>query len=231
VRALTTQGVAPGATASLAGAARRLADIDPARGAGGLRFQLELALLAPVASSSPVAQAAPATPSTVPIAQAVVAQPPGPTASDPPAATRRAVTPAPRPDPSPTTVRAVAVPIPSPGEGLGELIRQWPAIVSRLSQNPSLKPLIVVCRPIAVDGNVITLGFPEHQRFYAERIEQRRASIEQGMAEVLGRDIAVKSVATNLELHPVPPDPDSDRLIEEARRIFGEDLVDVGEVS
>ena len=47
VRALTTPGVAPGATASLAAAARRLADIDPARGAGGLRFQLELALLAP----------------------------------------------------------------------------------------------------------------------------------------------------------------------------------------
>jgi hypothetical protein len=138
-----------------------------------------------------------------------------------------------KPAPAPAT-RATERPPGSPARvtpGLEALVGQWPAIVARLSQNPSLKPLIIVCRPIAVDGNVITLGFPEHQRFYAERIEQKRAPIEQGIAEVLGRDIAIKSVATNLELHPAPPDPDTDRLLDEARRIFGEDLVDVGEVS
>ena len=77
---------------------------------------------------------------------------------------------------------------------------------------------------------MVTLGFPESQSFYAERIELKRASIEQGISEVLGRTIAVRSVATNLDLHPLA-DPDTDRLLEEARRIFGEDLVDVREVS
>ena len=48
----------------------------------------------------------------------------------------------------------------------------------------------------------------------------------------MGRPVGVRCVATNLDLAPpLPADEDAQRLLSEARRIFAEDLVDVGEVS
>jgi hypothetical protein len=44
---------------------------------------------------------------------------------------------------------------------------------------------------------------------------------------VVGREVAVRCVVANVEV-AMPP---SDDLVAEARRIFGEDLVDIGEVS
>jgi hypothetical protein len=97
---------------------------------------------------------------------------------------------------------------------------------------PAVKPLIVVCRPIAMDGNVVTLGFPESQGFLKDVAERRRTTLEEGVAKFLGRAVAVRCVATNLELAPpAPPDQEAERLLAEARRIFADDLVDIGEVS
>jgi hypothetical protein len=86
-----------------------------------------------------------------------------------------------------------------------------------------------VCRPIAVDGNVITLGIPESQSFLRDVLERRRALIEEGISEALGRPIAVRCVATNLDVTPAP-DPEADQLLAKARQIF-EELVDAGEVN
>jgi hypothetical protein len=49
---------------------------------------------------------------------------------------------------------------------------------------------------------------------------------------VLGRKIVVRCVVTNLDAYP-PLDEgvDAERLLAEARRIFADDLADVGEVS
>jgi len=117
-------------------------------------------------------------------------------------------------------------------EALDKLRALWPEIVAHISQNPPAKPLIAACRPISVEGNVVTLGFPEGQAFLKDALERRRPMLEEGIGQFLGRAVAVRCVATNLDLiPPAPGDADAAYVLAEARRIFGEDLVDVGEIS
>ena len=74
----------------------------------------------------------------------------------------------------------------------------------------------------------MTLGFPEEQAFLKEQAERRRPGIEAGIAAVIGHPVTVRCVVANVEL---PPRRGSDDLVAEARRIFADELVDVGEVS
>jgi DNA polymerase-3 subunit gamma/tau len=115
--------------------------------------------------------------------------------------------------------------------GIDELRAAWPAIVAELSQSPPIKPLIAACRPVSLEGAVVTLGFPEDQAFLKDALERRRAKLEEGIGRILGRPVNVRCVATNLEHVPAVPPGDAADLISEARRIFADDLVDVGEVS
>jgi DNA polymerase-3 subunit gamma/tau len=116
---------------------------------------------------------------------------------------------------------------------LARLRDHWPEIVTHVSQlNPAAKPLVIACRPIAVDGNVVTLGFPESQKFLKEALDRRRGNLEDGVGRFLGRAVSVRCVATNIELVPATPaDADSALVLAEARRIFADDLVDVSEVN
>ena len=238
----------------LVASARRLAAIDPQRqGPGGVRLQLELAVLAGPSQAVPIGAVAPADAPAPETAERPAAPPPrkeepAPKEASAPAAPRRAAA-APKvpaeddrpaadgptePAPAATTealapaVVATAV----PGDDLAELQRRWPEIVALISQHPPTKPLISACRPIAVDAKVVTLGFPEGQAFLRDALERRRSNIEEGIGRFLGRTVAVRCVATNLDLATPPtPDDDGSYLLSEARRIFAEDLVDVGEVS
>jgi DNA polymerase III subunit gamma/tau len=136
------------------------------------------------------------------------------------------------PDQSPTPSPAAPAASSSESPGLAELRAQWADIVADISQNPPAKPLIAACRPISVDGNVVTLGFPEGQAFLRDALERRRPLLEEGIGRHLGRAVVVRCVATNLDLVPPPPGDDgTDPMWSEARRIFGDDLADIGEVS
>ena len=130
---------------------------------------------------------------------------------------------------APREPAAAASPAPgATGDGtLEQLLAAWPAIVERLSSHPPTRPLIVACRPVAVDGAVVTLGFPEEQAFLKDQAERRKPGIEAGIAEVVGHPVTVHCVVANVELPPAA----SDDLVAEARRIFAEELADVGEVS
>ena len=235
-------GLAQGAAVdpSLALAARRLASIDPTRlGPGGLRLQLELALLEPRLGPShqaPVPAAAPA-----PAPRVVKPQPAAPS-EDPPKSTRP--TPATASAAAPPThagepVSATPGPAPlapgpaaDPGNDLERLRAGWASIVTTISKSPPLKPLIAVCRPIGVEGNVVTLGFPEEQAFLKDVAERRRSNLETGIGAYLGHDVGVRCVATNLDLlPPLPADEEAAHMLAEAQRIFAEDLADVPEVS
>jgi hypothetical protein len=110
------------------------------------------------------------------------------------------------------------------------LLAAWPAIVTQLSAHPPTKPLVIACRPVAVDGNVVTLGFPEEQAFLKDAAERRKAAIEAGIGTVLGRTVGVRCIVANIEV-AAPGPADAEFVLAEARRIFADDIVDVGEVS
>jgi hypothetical protein len=112
---------------------------------------------------------------------------------------------------------------------LDRIVAAWPEIVTRLSQKPAIKQLIVTCRPVALDGVIVSLGFPEEQAFLRDVAERKKAAIESGVAEVIGRDVGIRCVVANIEVTAADA-PDDGYLLSEARRIFGEDLVDVGEI-
>jgi hypothetical protein len=131
--------------------------------------------------------------------------------------------------PTPPAMPAVADVATPPG--VDALRAAWPAIVADLSQSPPIKPLIAACRPVSLEGAVVTLGFPEDQAFLKDALERRRATLEEGIGRILGRPVTVHCVATNLEHVPAVPLGEAADLISEARRIFADDLVDVGEVS
>jgi len=277
----------PARAAALSAAAHRLAAIDPERrGVGGLRFQIELALLDAATRAPSTARQRPAGPEAAAVTEPEVAAvtepvpapvaaapvdaapaPPAAAAAEPAApapAARAERAPAPTPeidarprrtarhepvastprsaaaDPAepaatgaPNTAPATEAPPvdPSSPQGIDELRAAWPAIVAALSQSPPVKPLIAACRPVSLDGAIVTLGFPEDQAFLKDALERRRAMLEQGIGAILGRPVSVHCVATNLDHVPAIPLAEAADLISEARRIFADDLVDVGEVS
>ena len=125
-------GLASIGPAALAVAARRLSSIDPTRpGPGGLRLQLELALLEPGAAQGTVLPAAPVERATVPAAVA--------RANPPAAAPTRPAAPAPAPAPArpaevpvPIVTPAAAPPAarrPADGPTLQLLLERWAEVV------------------------------------------------------------------------------------------------------
>jgi DNA polymerase-3 subunit gamma/tau len=263
-------------TAALVAAARRLASIDPASAApGGMRFQLELALLegpgiavpaAPSATMIPARTPVPRTAEAPPVAAppAPVAAPPAPVAARPvaaptaplaapPASARASAVPSrstialraaggplAAPEPRSTVASAVDVALgptaptsaaPASEDPLVELRRRWPEVVALISRHPPTKPLIEACRPMAVDGATVTLGFPESQLFLRDVADRRRPTLEEGLSRVLGRPIAVRCIATNVEMDVAPPaDPEGSAVIAAARAVWGDELVGVRDV-
>jgi len=253
-------GLAAAGPATLSAAARRLATIDPTRsGPGGLRLQLELALLAPVEARAaalppfpePAAHhAGPSTASARPAGavsekpRAVVPEPaPESKAAAPPAQAPAPAAPPAQPAPRPVAATPAAPAVPAhasapagqppkmrTGPTLQVLLERWAEIVEVISKSPPTKPLIVACRPVGVDGSVVTLGFPEAQSFFKDVAERRKAILEDGVSRVLGMPVSVRCVAANVEVSSLPTDPDSSRLLNEFRRIYGDDVVDVKDV-
>jgi DNA polymerase-3 subunit gamma/tau len=168
-------------------------------------------------AAKPKPQSAPSKPAPEPRA----AVPPEPTPAGEPAA-------ADQPQPAAPAPTAAS----GPAAGVDELRARWPEVVAFLSQNPPVKPLIEACRPISVEGHLVTLGFPEDKAFLKIALERRGPLLEEGIGRILGRTVNVRCVATNLEHVPaVAIEAENADLISEARRIFADDLVDVGEVS
>jgi DNA polymerase-3 subunit gamma/tau len=260
-----------------AAAARRLAGIDPTRlGPGGLRLQLELALLEPTMTAA-VASVPPSSAGRAPAARV-----PEPTQA-PARARARAVDPEPEPEPEPEPARApepepepapapepvpepVRAPAPEPerasrtgpapapeaddpgrvaplgpvgaadlagGDDLERLRRGWGSVVTTITErNRAVKPLITACRPIGVEGNVVTLGFPEEQGFLKDVADRRRPLLEECIGVYLGHDVGVRCIATNLDLvPPLPDDEEAERLLAEAHRIFADERLDAPEVT
>ena len=141
-------------------------------------------------------------------------------------------------------VPAVPTPVPAvttPGEagavaGTGDLERlrnDWSLLVAQVSElNRAVQPLIKECRPIGVEGNIVTLGFPEEKAFLKDVAERRRPILEQAFSQFLEHPVGVRCVATNLDLMPpLPADADAAHILSEAHRIFADDLANIPEVT
>jgi DNA polymerase-3 subunit gamma/tau len=233
--------------ATLTEAARRIVAIDPSRpGTGGLRFQLELALIGsatPARGPASMARSASRSEATAQTVGIVPDRERAPAPAPPAAEEERTAELTARASARPPTPDRSIEPVPEPAgtssgrmggpvdEDLLALERLWPSIVAELSKSPPIRPLLEDCRPIAVDGSAVTLGFPEGKAFLKDVAERRRSTLEEGIARALGHPVAVRLVATNLELlPPLPADEDAERIVAAARRIFADDLVDAGEV-
>jgi DNA polymerase III subunit gamma/tau len=270
-RLLADLAAGDGADPAIASAARRLAAIDPQRlGAGGLRLQLELALLEPSltpaapraaagparatrAEPSPPAPSSTASPVPIPPAAVIDAAPAvAPVeAPEPPPERRQEAgsggTP-PEPESPPTAPQSDAAPASddlaaaaapfataseAPGDDLERLRQGWTAVVTTITErNRAVKPLITACRPIGVEGNVVTLGFPEEQGFLKDVADRRRPLLEECIGGYLGHDVGVRCIATNLDLLPaLPDDQEAARILAEAHRIFADERLDAPEVT
>jgi hypothetical protein len=108
---------------------------------------------------------------------------------------------------------------------LERLVGDWPDIVRAVG--PATRAVLTECRPISVDGNVVTLGFPEAKSFLKDHAERKRPELEAAIGGHLGRAVNVRTVATNIEVAPLVGAND---LVAEARRIFADDLADVVEI-
>ena len=91
--------------------------------------------------------------------------------------------------------------VPGLAHGNGKYLINWDNlnILDSWVDNGVAPPAV----PISVDGNVVTLGFPEGQAFLKDALERRRPMLEEGIGQFLGRAVAVRCVATNLpwEVH------------------------------
>jgi DNA polymerase-3 subunit gamma/tau len=227
---------------ALAASARRLSSIDPSRqGPGGLRLQLELALLEPSPTGSQrlpemaaqtTTPAAPERSTPTPTPAAPERSTPTPTPAAPERSKASTRPPAPLADGAPGVISPTTPPVPRPTNGptLQLLLERWAEVVEVISKNPPTRPLIVACRPVAVEGSVVTLGFPEAQSFFKDVAERRRAVLEEGVSRVLGIPVTVRCVAANVEVAHIPEDPDGARLLTEFRRIYGDDAADVKDI-
>jgi DNA polymerase-3 subunit gamma/tau len=231
--ALESGASASASAAALSHAAKRLAGLDVNRaGAGGYRLQLELCLLesadSPALPASPVPPGTPATNHAEPKADQPAAPPPR-RAPEPVVAKTAAKVEEPAAPARTTKPVAPESPAPANGDVLERLVASWPEVVAYVSRNPANRPLIAACRPIELrDGNIV-LGFPENQAFLRDIAERKRSVLEEAVAAVLGRPIGIRCVATNIELAPPTMDGETD-LVAQARRIFADDLAEVGEV-
>ena len=238
----------------LAAAARRLAAIDPSRaGIGGLRLQLELALFSDAVVPAPavarvtapaVTESAPPPPARARPSEKAPEPAKATETAAPPAASNKAGTSPPGPArparklaDTPTAATAATTAEPSdapsvatpPSNELAILLAGWPELVG--SARPATKAVISECRPLSVDDNVVVLGFPEAKAFLKEVAERKGPDIEAAVGQLLGRPVAVRCIATNIDVVPIPSDSDAAFVLAEAKRIFADDLVDVGEVS
>jgi len=123
--------------------------------------------------------------------------------------------------------RAVVAPVVGLGPDLDRLVDGWSTVVA--SVGPATRAVITECRPLSVDGNVVTLGFPEAKGFLKDVAERKAKELDAAVGSFLGRGVSVRCVAANIE---VPGGPaDASYVLAEARRIFADDIVDVGEVN
>ncbi len=158
----------------------------------------------PQPAARPSAQSNEPRPSSPPVPPRSPARPPQQAA---PAATQRAASQAPADPPA----RQVASPTPVVAGGLSE--DQWKQVMQNFGQtNRSVQALLRAATPLALDGDLMVLGFKYD--FHRERIqeEKNRRAVEDVISQLLGRQIAIRCVKSDGQQHQPAGDPYSQMM-------------------
>jgi hypothetical protein len=145
-------------------------------------------------------------------------------AADPQSVAPPAETSGAAPDPSaPATTSA------GPTAELTQIRAAWPQIVAAIGGNPANRPLVTACRPVELRDGALILGFPEDQAFMRDIAERKRRVLEEGIASVIGRHVAVRCVVANLELVEPVHSGEGD-LVSRAQQIFEGELAGIEDI-
>ena len=85
---------------------------------------------------------------------------------------------------------------------------QWRNMVSQVgAENKNLPPLLAMCKPLAVEGNIIILGFdfPIFKEKF-DKTEGASAGISQAFSSIVGSQCGVRSVVTSEYVVPIGHD-------------------------
>ena len=85
---------------------------------------------------------------------------------------------------------------------------QWRNMVSQAgAENKNLPPLLAMCRPLGVEGNIVILGFdfPIFKEKY-DKTEGASAIISEAFSQILGTKCGVRSVVTSEYIVPIGHD-------------------------
>ncbi|HLF02110.1 MAG TPA: hypothetical protein VI547_09055, partial [Anaerolineales bacterium] len=145
--------------------------------------------------------------------------------SPPPAAPRASAAPggpppttAPPAPASPAIALSTATP---PVVQLGNVIAKWKQIVAASKKHhTSLPALLEWCRPVNVEGDLVTLGFQNDVLLQKAGEGDRRIGIEKAIADVLGVPVKLKCIVNSAEI-ALPPEVDSNGVVAEAVKLGG----------
>jgi len=187
----------------------------------------------PPAGTAPPPQAVAATGAAPALAAAVAAAPPepavipGPVPASQPVAPGPAAAPAPAPAPGPAAApepapepAAAAGPVPIPP--LAELAALWPAVIDAVRQTkPLLAAVIVQGRPIALEGDLLTVAFAPQATFLCRQASDpaNRGAVGEALRTVTGAGVRL-----SFELREEVAAPEAPALSEEewVRRVLTE---------
>jgi len=137
--------------------------------------------------------------------------------------------PATEPSPSPARTPAEDAAAEGSSDEITSIRAAWPQIVSTIGGNPANRPLVTSCRPVELRDGALVLGFPEDQAFMRDIAERKRRVLEDGIASVIGRHVAVRCVVANLE-QVEPVHSGEGDLVSKAREIFDGELVGIEDI-
>jgi DNA polymerase-3 subunit gamma/tau len=190
----------------------RLFNQAAAEAKGGWQPQLPLemalieAMLPSRQESTPRERSVPSAPRTPPSPRPVTSSPTP--SSSPPARSRPSSSPQSRTQPEVVKESEVAYRDVAPGDGslTPETLRsRWPELLNALRpRNLALEALMRSCEPLAVEGDVIVLGFAH--KFHRGKVdeEHNRRIIEQALSDLMGQRCRVQCVLAPPEREVAP---------------------------
>lgn len=111
--------------------------------------------------------------------------------------------------------------------GLNEVMRAWSAILQAVKKEKmTVYTFLCNATPTALEGEQLTLAFPEGKSIFAAAIEkdENRQLVEKAISAITGKELRVKCITGQSAVHEPAKDVD---IVEKAKELFGEDKVEV----